>query len=174
MDIFIAFPYVPLNTYEYKQITSKEIFNDLCETYVYNNNYISEYMMNMPKNKNKKCLIENCYTCPSFTYCTSKTALYCKKHKLDGMIDPRVRYIRNCRFINCNIIASFNHFGSPARWCALHKSSDMININHKKCIEPDCAKLAHYKFINTKTKCPIYCKTHKKSNMIAFKKNKKK
>ncbi len=32
--------------------------------------------------KNKKCIFENCTTCPTYNYINEEKAIFCTKHKL--------------------------------------------------------------------------------------------
>lgn len=65
----------------------------------------------------------------------------------------------------CSKTASFNILGKPPEYCSEHKSNEMINVKHKKCLE--CDKLPYFNYINEKT--GLYCSEHAKENMINIK-----
>jgi len=37
--------------------------------------------------KSRKCLYENCITCPNYNYPNEKKPIFCAKHKKNDMID---------------------------------------------------------------------------------------
>jgi hypothetical protein len=65
----------------------------------------------------------------------------------------------------CSKTASFNILGKPPEYCSDHKSNEMINVKHKKCLE--CDKLPYFNYINEKN--GLYCSEHAKENMINIK-----
>jgi hypothetical protein len=44
----------------------------------------------------------------------------------------------------CSKTASFNILGKPSEYCSEHKSNEMINVKHKKCLE--CDRLPYFNY----------------------------
>ena len=68
-----------------------------------------------------------------------------------------------CIHLDCSKYASYNVLGQPSRYCGIHRSNDMIQVNANICINPDCSKYAIYNILGLK---PNYCGTHKTIDMI--------
>lgn len=108
----------------------------------------------------------------SFNFEGTKNGIYCKEHKLEGMIDV---VHTKCIFVKdgkeCNKQASSNIKGeNKALYCKEHRTKEMVNVKSKLCIEPGCPKQPSYNYEGQKTK--LYCGDHKKDDMVylAFKK----
>ena len=71
---------------------------------------------------------------------------------------------KKCEFLDCGGIALFNIPGQKAKFCGSHRSQNMLNINLRKCISPDCNVRATFNIESESV--PIYCKTHKTAGMI--------
>lgn len=41
--------------------------------------------------QNKKCIFDNCIAIPYYNYKNNLKEIQCKKHKLDGMIDVKIK-----------------------------------------------------------------------------------
>lgn len=53
------------------------------------------------------------------------------------------------------------------KFCFIHKLPDMIDVKHKKCIEPGCNKTPGFNYPNNSVR--LFCKFHKKDTMINVK-----
>jgi hypothetical protein len=107
--------------------------------------------------------MSNCRVCGKgavFDYPGQKTGKYCLTHKLEGMINVR---IKKCIEPNCNVAAIYNHPGQKEKlYCTKHKKPDMIDIVHAKCQE--CAATAYFRTPGSPK--ATHCKTHAKEGMI--------
>jgi hypothetical protein len=113
----------------------------------------------------RKCIEENCKKQSSYNNIGEKTALYCKEHKKDGMIDVKHK---TCIEENCKTRPSYNNIGEKTGlYCKQHKKDGMIDVISKTCIEENCKKQSIYNNIGEKT--GLYCKEHKKDGMIDVK-----
>ena len=63
---------------------------------------------------------------------------------------------KTCEFDSCKTRASFNIPGSLPKFCAKHKTKDMIKNPRTKCIVKDCQELAIYGLF-----FQIHCEDHK-------------
>ena len=72
---------------------------------------------------------------------------------------------KKCEFINCIKYASYNIINEKPKFCSEHKTTEMINVKHKKCLK--CSKLPYYNLPNEKT--GLYCVEHKIEGMINIK-----
>ena len=108
----------------------------------------------------KTCFEEGCTKHPSFNV-EGATRLYCKTHKLQGMVDVKNK---TCVEIDCDIRAYYNNEGeSIGIYCKKHKKQDMIDVKSIKCIEVGCQFQPSY---NNRDKKALYCKIHKKNDMV--------
>lgn len=98
-------------------------------------------------NAGNKCKYENCIIFPSYNY-RGLQSLYCKQHRLDGMID-----VKNRTCAKCN-----RRVKKDVKYCIEHIDSD------KYCLEKNCCIIAKYNF-RGKT-IGKYCQKHKKPKMI--------
>jgi len=115
--------------------------------------------------KNKTCICEGCKVQPAFNKEGETKALYCSKHKLEGMVDVKSK---TCIHVGCKFIPTFNTEGeTKALYCSKHKLEGMVNVISKTCIHVGC------KFIPTfntegETKA-LYCASHKLEGMVNVK-----
>lgn len=106
------------------------------------------------------CKYDNCKISASFGY---DKALYCKKHKEDGMYNIYKNY---CKYKTCRKYASYAFIGEIASYCSIHKEDNMIDVYVKRCQFNGCNKSAYFDLLNGKGK---YCSLHKEINMIDIK-----
>jgi hypothetical protein len=72
--------------------------------------------------------------------------------------------IKSCAFEGCPRCPSFNLSGEKPKYCATHKTPDMIDVVTKKCIFKDCLIKASFNFECEKS--PLFCSKHKACGMI--------
>ncbi len=119
-----------------------------------------EYIMKVYKLK-KYCQYNDCYIISSFNYPGCDSKIFCKKHKLNGMILKRSK---TC--LKCNKYPTFNYNNSTCGlYCKVHKLENMVAVVNT-CIYKDCNKQAQYNYKNYKDKKFLYCKKHKLDNMV--------
>jgi ferredoxin-like protein FixX len=100
----------------------------------------------------------NCNVSPSLNIEGQPKALYCSKHKKDGMIS-----VKHKTCLDCKKHPVFNVEGeTKGLYCATHKKDGMVNVKDKTCIE--CKKQPSFN-IEGETKA-MYCATHKKDGMV--------
>ena len=85
-----------------------------------------------------------------------------KTEKMDVLYYVTKSY-RYCIYDGCMTTASYNIAGNPRRFCAKHKSNDMINVKTARCIHDGCMTIPSYNLAGEKAR---YCVKHKKENMI--------
>jgi len=77
------------------------------------------------------------------------------------MVNIRLKY---CEKDGCNISANFNVKGEAARFCATHKSPDMVDVKTKRCEHEGCdIKNPHF---NVKGEKGRFCVLHKTAEMV--------
>jgi hypothetical protein len=109
-----------------------------------------------------KCTHTDCKVSANFNYPGIIRAIYCTKHKKDGMINVTGK---KCEHAGCLVSPSFNIPSEKrGRFCAEHKRDGMLNVLIPRCIEAGCSISPTYGNIGT-TKA-LYCVTHKKPDMI--------
>lgn len=69
----------------------------------------------------------------------------------------------NCCFENCDLRPYYNTAGNPARYCFIHKTPEMINVNCKPCAYEGCKKLPSFNYLGGPR---LYCGTHKLAGMV--------
>jgi hypothetical protein len=107
------------------------------------------------------CQEINCQKRCSFNF-KGKSAIYCKEHKKEGMIDVKHK---TCDENNCNKRPHFNFKGEKQGiYCFEHKKKEMIDVSHKTCEESNCNKRPNFNFKGEKQR--IYCFEHKKKEMV--------
>ncbi|CAN0400536.1 unnamed protein product, partial [Ascophyllum nodosum] len=75
--------------------------------------------------KSKKCRAEGCSKTPSFGAASTKTAEYCARYALDGMVSVK----RRCGTEGCGKIPSFGVAGTKTtEYCAQHARDGMVNV----------------------------------------------
>ena len=111
------------------------------------------------------CIHEGCKIIPVFNKKGETKALYCSKHKLEGMINVKHE---TCIHEGCNISPAFNKENeTKALYCSKHKLEGMINVISKRCIHEGCKIIPVYnKEGETKA---LYCSNHKLEGMIDIK-----
>lgn len=114
------------------------------------------------KNVFRKCEFKDCEHQANYNYANEKRAIYCKKHKEEGMID---KYHLKCDFEGCNKRPCYNLESEPQpKFCKTHKSEEMIDVITKRCIEIGCNKFPMYNYNNYQK--PVYCTSHYKVGMV--------
>jgi len=110
------------------------------------------------------CKEENCSTSAKYNVLFQKPALYCCKHKKDGMVNISTKY---CIENDCYLTPSFNYENLPKRFCKIHKKDNMINVKHKKCeFNEDNNKCTFIASYNLKNQPAKFCKIHKTDEMV--------
>ena len=109
------------------------------------------------------CIYEGCSTRAYYKYPGSKVALYCTKHKCEGMVGYNCR---TCAYYNCKKRPMFNYKDEQIRlYCGEHKSEDMVIIGASECVFPGCTKISpRYNYRDAHK--GAYCKEHKKPEMV--------
>ena len=111
------------------------------------------------------CKAIDCTKRSSYGLPDDKTATYCKKHALEGMIDIKNK---RCKAIDCTTRPSY---GLPddkkATYCKSHALEGMIDIVSKRCLDPDCTTKPSYGLPDDKK--ATYCKSHASDDMIDIK-----
>jgi hypothetical protein len=115
-----------------------------------------------------KCQEINCNIISTYNFENEKKALFCAKHKKNGMIDIKSK---RCFEENCFTQPVYNFINEiKPLYCSKHKKDNMIDVKNRKCIEKDCNKQPVF---NYKDKIKgEYCFIHKKENMINIKSKK--
>lgn len=72
---------------------------------------------------------------------------------------------KKCEYINCEKYASYNFQNEKPKFCSEHKTNEMVNVKHKKCLK--CDKLPYYNLPNEKI--GLYCDEHKLDGMVNIK-----
>ena len=115
--------------------------------------------------KNQLCKFENCMKKSIYNISNEKEALYCNKHKLENMIDVK---LKRCIFIGCMNIPYYNYYDinmtKKAIYCKEHKLLNMIDIRQRRCKFIGCPIIPSFNIDGEKK--AIYCKKHKLPNMI--------
>jgi len=107
------------------------------------------------------CVFNGCGKRSGYSY-AGQSALYCKSHKLEGMIDV---IHKKCEFSGCETRACYNYIGMKSGvYCKRHKLENMEDVTSQNCIHTDCVTRACYNYEHLTT--PLYCVTHKLENMV--------
>jgi hypothetical protein len=72
---------------------------------------------------------------------------------------------KHCEFVECVSSPSFNIAGGKAKFCKLHKSPEMIDVNNPRCQYDDC-KSINPSFNIKGEKRGLFCSKHKTATMI--------
>jgi hypothetical protein len=152
---------VTIHCCEFIECKTKARFNEEGEKY---GKYCS---VHIPDDKimvnvvDKQCADESCKKYASFNF-EGLQAMYCKDHIIDERM-INVRKHRICHSPGCKITASFGLSEDKkvvdtklATHCAFHKTPDMIDVIHPKCL--NCPLLCSYNLRGQKV--PLYCLTH--------------
>jgi len=114
------------------------------------------------------CIFKGCTKTASFNYDGEKKSLYCKFHRLEGMINIRHE---KCQYEGCKTVPSFNHESETKRlFCFEHKLDGMINITNKFCKYEGCKKYQTFNYKGYIT--GLYCGKHRLDGMIDVKSKK--
>lgn len=106
-----------------------------------------------------RCEFEGCNSSSQNFDIPGGKGRFCRKHAEAGMVD-----VRNvtCRYQGCSVRANYSMKGTPATYCATHKTAGMCS--RQSCLYGDCKVIAGYNYPGeTLTK---YCATHKLDGMI--------
>jgi hypothetical protein len=108
------------------------------------------------------CIHDGCKIQPAFNNEGSTKALYCSKHKFEGMVNV---ISHTCIHEGCKIIPAFNNEGSTkALYCSKHKIEGMVNVKSHTCIHEGCKILPA--FNNEGSTKAVYCSIHKIKGMV--------
>lgn len=106
----------------------------------------------------KFCSYGTCIREPLYGFNNNERCYY---HKEKGMTCIIKKYV--CIYDKCNKMPNFNLPGKPAKFCATHKTPDMINIHLKPCIYNMCKTPPLYGKPGSK---PSHCSKHREPGMI--------
>ena len=110
----------------------------------------------------KYCIEENCNKSPGYNFEGNTKRLYCKLHKIDGMVDVKTK---KCIEDNCKKQPCCNFENeSKAIYCSDHKKENMINVISNRCQNAVCSKLATYGYEALSKR--VSCLEHKTKDMI--------
>ncbi len=85
---------------------------------------------------NKKCVYPDCKIQPCYNIASEKKGLYCKKHKLEGMVNVKNK---PCIYPECKTQSYYNIVGeTKGLYCAVHKLEGMINVKAKNISKYFC------------------------------------
>jgi hypothetical protein len=116
----------------------------------------------MSKPHYKICIFEDCNTPATFNYEGEHKRLYCAEHKYESMVYISQRSI--CAFEGCTKNPSYNFANEKGRYCAKHKTDEMVNVQFKLCEHEDCNIQASFNYEGENKK--LYCNTHKLFSMV--------
>lgn len=116
------------------------------------------------------CLEKSCKNVRQFGTTSSKTPAICEDcyENSDKQIYSTGNKHKFCKFENCNVRASYNYDGEPAKFCVEHKEENMINTDAKKCEIDGCNTQPVFGF---EEEFATRCKTHALENMIDVRSN---
>ena len=108
------------------------------------------------------CLQESCTKTPNFNVAGGVTAVFCKQHAEDGMVDVRCK---RCAYDSCNTRPSFNYEGrKPAVYCKQHALGRMVNVLlPRRCSHISCSRYPVWGLATDGT--PVVCSHHKSDIM---------
>lgn len=112
----------------------------------------------------KYCEVKNCKLIPSFSDNINNVALRCSKHKLDNWVDIS-HSSAMCKFENCIKQSTFGLPNGNIEYCSKHKSAEMIDLKHDRCLFDGCNIQATFGELNGER---IYCKSHKNKNHVSL------
>ena len=118
------------------------------------------------KKKNKRtCKREGCCVRPVYNHPGNKQAMYCMKHKLDGMVNVKDK---TCEHEGCRVQPHYNHPGNKqALYCVQHKQDGMVDVKSKTCEHEGCIVQPVYNHPGNKK--GVYCAKHKLDGMVNVK-----
>ena len=92
----------------------------------------------------------------------SKTAVYCRQHAQDDMVNV---YSKRCLHDSCIKCPSFNIRGSKtAVYCKQHAQDGMVNVCSKRCLHDSCMKRPTFNVKGSKT--ALYCRSHAADGLV--------
>jgi hypothetical protein len=110
----------------------------------------------------KTCIHEGCKTLPTYNKEGETKAVYCLKHKEDGMVNV---INKTCIHEGCKTIPIYNKQGeTKALYCTKHKEDGMVDVKNKTCVYDGCKTIPNYN-VEGLTK-GLYCSEHKKYGMV--------
>jgi len=108
------------------------------------------------------CKYETCGTKPYFNFKSEIKAIYCVKHKKEGMVDIKNK---TCEEFNCKKQPVYNFINEKkGLYCVNHKKEGMFDIKSKTCEEKNCRTRPSFNFKGDKK--ALFCLKHKKKDMI--------
>ena len=79
---------------------------------------------------------------PSYNTWGSSTAVFCRQHAVDGMVNVRSK---RCSHSTCSKIPSFNVRGNiTPLYCKQHAEDGMVNVNNTHCLHSSCTRRARW------------------------------
>ncbi|CAM9185563.1 unnamed protein product [Sphacelaria rigidula] len=110
----------------------------------------------------RRCYEENCGKYPSFGVEGTKTAIFCSKHAVDGMVDVKSK---RCSQEGCRTYPAYGWKGSTkAEYCARHADKGMINVKSKMCLNEDCRTQASHGWAGSSPRAE-FCAKHAELGM---------
>ena len=102
----------------------------------------------------KRCIHEGCNMHPCYNVEGKKKALYCSKHKLEGMMNV---VSKRCIHEGCNMHPSYNVEGEKkGLYCLKHKLEGMVDVVNKRCRNSWCNTHATKKYENYCLPCYMH------------------
>lgn len=109
----------------------------------------------------KRCFYDDCIKYPSFGVEGTKTAIFCSKHAVVGMVDVKSK---RCSREGCYTYPAYGWRGSTkAEYCAKHADQGMVNVKSKMCWHESCSTQASHGWEGT-TKAE-FCAKHANAGM---------
>ena len=106
----------------------------------------------------QSCIFGDCKITSNYNYPTETTARYCTTHKLDGMVNIRIRV---CKHAGCGKCASFGV--KTPEFCKTHADSGMTNLVAIFCAHDGCDIQASYNIVGQR---PLFCRAHSRADMV--------
>ena len=108
------------------------------------------------------CKYENCKLRPCYNSPGEKKGLYCKSHRLEGMVNV---VSKTCIYENCILQPCYNSPGEKkGLYCKSHRLEGMVNVVSKTCIYENCILQPYYNSPGEKK--GLYCKSHRLEGMV--------
>ena len=118
--------------------------------------YCSEHKLPGMCNRNT-CEHDGCVKIPGYNYLDETTGRFCASHKLDDMVNVRMKL---CRYPGCKKSPSFGTTNKD--YCKTHAEDGMRNLLAIYCEHPDCNTHAAY---NIPGERPRFCQKHAEAGM---------
>ena len=123
------------------------------------------------------CKFKNCKVNPSYNFKNNTTRLYCNRHRLEGMVNLKVKM---CIFKDCNEMAMYGLKTDRINiFCKNHKNEQHVNVNSTRKnnqiinTSKKYSKPTYYKLRTEKVKIKS-CMEKVHNELILKKKNTKK